>query len=168
MHIRPAERKDASQIAAIGKKAFITAFLNDGNRLEVLEYLDNVYELDYVHERIASPNNRFLILEKEEDVIGFAELNFEIPEAMRGLSCLKLERLYLDPKAIGIGAGAALMKASMELATAEKCDVLWLQVLRSNEHAVRFYEQWGFQVFYRSPAKFKADMEMDLWMSKDI
>jgi ribosomal protein S18 acetylase RimI-like enzyme len=168
MHIRPAEREDASQIAEIGKRAFITAFLNEGNREEVLEYLDKVYALDYVQERIDSPSNRFLVLEKEEVVIGFAEMNFEVPESIQGTSCLKLERLYLDPGQIGKGAGAALMKASIELAKKENCSCLWLQVLRSNEAAVNFYESWGFQIFDRSPAKFKADMELDLWMWSEV
>jgi ribosomal protein S18 acetylase RimI-like enzyme len=168
MHIRPAEREDASQIAEIGKRAFITAFLNDGNREEVLTYLDHVYALEYVQKRIAQADTRFLVIASEELFIGFVELNFEIPERFQGEKCLKLERLYLDPDQIGKGAGAALMKASFDLAKKEKCVCLWLQVLRSNEAAVNFYESWGFQIFDRSPAKFKADMELDLWMWSEV
>jgi ribosomal protein S18 acetylase RimI-like enzyme len=168
MHIRPAEREDASQIAEIGKRAFITAFLNEGNREEVLSYLDHIYGLDYVQKRIAQADIRFIVITSDEVFIGFAELNFEIPDTFKGEKCLKLERLYLDPGQIGKGAGAALMKASIELAKKENCSCLWLQVLRSNEAAVNFYESWGFQIFDRSPAKFKADMELDLWMWSEV
>jgi predicted N-acetyltransferase YhbS len=34
--------------------------------------------------------------------------------------------------------------------------------------ALLFYERWGFEEFHRSPAKFKADKEQDLWMVLEL
>jgi len=164
MHIRTAQTEDLLQIASIGKRSFLAAFLNEGNKEEVIAYVHQVYDPSALKRRFSDAENSFLVAEEEKDVVGFAELNHEKPGHGLSSASLKLERLYLDPDCIGKGYGAALMKECFSRCKEQKSEFLWLQVLRSNKQAITFYEHWGFKEFNRSPAKFKADNELDLWL----
>jgi ribosomal protein S18 acetylase RimI-like enzyme len=168
MLIRQASRKDAARIADIGRRSFIQYFMNEGNAPELLLYVDKVYAPEALEKRMNTARIEFMVVEDEGEVQGFAELEWTCPEQFPSKKYLKLERLYLDPARVGTGAGAKLMKASIGRAKEEGSDGLWLQVLRTNTLAISFYERWGFKEFHRSPAKFKADKEQDLWLVLDL
>ena len=168
MLIRQASTQDAARIADIGRRSFIQYFMNEGNASELLIYVDKIYAPKALEQRMTAENSEFLVADDEGEVQGFAELEWACPELLPAAKCLKLERLYLDPIRVGTGAGALLMKASIERAKATGCSKLWLQVLRTNTLALLFYERWGFEEFHRSPAKFKADKEQDIWMVLEL
>jgi len=59
---------------------------------------------------------------------------------------LYLDDLYVKEKYRGKNIGSLLMKKMMEVAKAENCKRLRLQVLHWNEPAITFYEKNGFTV----------------------
>ena len=59
---------------------------------------------------------------------------------------LYLDDLYVKEKHRGKNIGSLLMKKMMEVAKAENCKRLRLQVLHWNEPAITFYEKNGFTV----------------------
>lgn len=55
----------------------------------------------------------------------------------------------------GIGIGGAMMQALIDAAKETALEQLELEVVSTNERAVRLYERFGFAVFARHPRKLK-------------
>ena len=55
----------------------------------------------------------------------------------------------------GKGVGTAMMHALIEAAKATALEQLELDVVSTNERAIRLYERFGFEVFARHPRKLK-------------
>jgi diamine N-acetyltransferase len=62
-----------------------------------------------------------------------------------GKSAAQLQKIYVLREFIGRKIGAALLGRVLPEA-AVRAPVLWLDVLRENTHALRFYETHGFCV----------------------
>lgn len=62
-----------------------------------------------------------------------------------GISGSKLEALFVDPAAMGKGAGGALMRHALEV-----CRVWRVDVNEGNPEALTFYRKYGFLVRSRS------------------
>lgn len=59
---------------------------------------------------------------------------------------LLLERIYVDPVAIGTGAGHELMLDAQRIAAEDGFDGLWLGTNKQNARALRFYCAHGFEI----------------------
>lgn len=57
---------------------------------------------------------------------------------------LELDWLMVDPRFHGTPVSAALMKAGIDWLGADR--PLWLNVIRHNERAIRFYRKFGFEI----------------------
>ena len=57
---------------------------------------------------------------------------------------LELDWLMVDPRFHGTPVSAALMEAGIEWLGADR--PLWLNVIRHNERAIRFYRKFGFEI----------------------
>ena len=56
----------------------------------------------------------------------------------------ELDWLFVDPGLHGSGLGDALIRSGMDWLGTDK--PMWLNVVRSNERAIRFYERHGFKI----------------------
>lgn len=56
----------------------------------------------------------------------------------------ELDWLMVDPRFHGTGVSAALMEAGMAWLGGDRA--LWLNVIRHNERAIRFYRRFGFEI----------------------
>lgn len=81
---------------------------------------------------------------KDDEIIGMA-LYFFAYYTWVGKS-LYLDDLYVKEKYRGNNVGSLLMQKMMEVAKAENCKRLRLQVLHWNEPAIDFYNKNGFTV----------------------
>ena len=75
------------------------------------------------------------IRDDEKKILGFM-----------GVTGQSLEMLFVHPKAIGTGIGKSLISHAID-----DLNIIKVDVNEDNEHAVRFYERFGFQVIKRSP-----------------
>ncbi len=167
MNLRSAIKEDAKKIAEISRVAFVEAFRNDENAEEVDTYIKGLDE-KYFLSNMVSDSYRFLVVTDDRGVFGFAQMIRKTPPSQEGDVWLKLERLYLDPKRIGTGAGKLLMKGYLDMCLEESISNAWLEVLNTNTRAVRFYEHLGFKTFDTCPGKFKDPLAFDLRMKKSI
>jgi len=168
MDLRIASIADIDVICDIGYKAFREYFESDTNRHELLPYIEIAFSKESIEEEFKAKGNIYLLAEKNGKTIGFARLWEEDAEKLEPNSMIKLERLYLYPDHVGTGAGAFLMKESLNYAANNGYQKMWLQVFRPNKLAISFYKKWGFTEFDISPAKFESDNEIDLWMERDV
>lgn len=86
----------------------------------------------------------FLVAEMNGKVVGIS-LYYPRYSTWNG-RCYYLEDLYVQPVARGVGAGKALLLATVEEAKKAGAGRLDWQVLDWNESAVRFYESLGAHI----------------------
>ncbi len=86
----------------------------------------------------------FLVAESEGKVVGIS-LYYPRYSTWNG-RCYYLEDLYVKPEMRGMGAGKALLLATVEEAKKAGAGRLDWQVLDWNESAVRFYESLGTHI----------------------
>ena len=158
---------DAAEIALLGKTAFQHFFENKNNRNELIDYLKVAFSEKNILKEFGSLNNAFLLAIQKEQIMGFARL-WEEKNLHSPPNSLKMERLYIWPDMVGKGLGAYLMQSSLDYTKRQGFKILWLQVLRPNQRAVKFYHDWGFEIFHESPGKFKGDNEIDYWMKREV
>lgn len=81
---------------------------------------------------------RTIVAELEGKIVGFScyGVNFSGQQEVFGL--------YLLKEAQGLGIGRRLMDAAMQKLDADQPIYLW--VLKGNEHAIGFYEHYGFRL----------------------
>lgn len=81
-----------------------------------------------------------------EEAVGIAFGGFKTNESLK---TLRLGAMSVIPEARGKGVGKALLEAHMALAKEVGCKQIFLEVIISNEGAVRFYEKAGYSVAYQ-------------------
>ncbi len=59
---------------------------------------------------------------------------------------VELRRIYVDADRHSTGVAAELMRTSLEFATREGHDWIWLGTNEANSRALRFYEKFGFRI----------------------
>ena len=65
-------------------------------------------------------------------------------EGVKSFSSFELKRLYIFYRFHGNGLGGALMEEVLSFAKRENSERIWLQVHEANNHAIEFYERFGF------------------------
>lgn len=136
LHIRPAERHDATQILA-----FITELADyEKARHAVVASVEDIERTLFAEHAPA----KSLICLRDGQPIGFAVYFFSYSTWL-GRNGLYLEDLYVSPKHRGSGAGKLLLKHLAREACANQCGRLEWSVLDWNEPAIQFYQSIGAQ-----------------------
>lgn len=88
-------------------------------------------------------NGRLLVLEQDGELAGYAVVGFCFSLEFDGRYAL-LDELYVLPAFQGLGLGKQLMQQAEQLALAEGCRALRLEVNDDNPHARGIYERAGY------------------------
>ncbi len=140
--LRDAGPADASAMADLNVRAWQTAFaglvpqtLLDGQRAEP--------RVRYWQEHLPSqPPERTWVAERSGRVIGLTHLgpsrDPDCPEAA------ELYGMYVEPEAVGTGAGKVLMAAAMDWFHSGPWAEAILWTLPGDHRAARFYRAWGW------------------------
>ena len=132
---------DAAAIARIGRVAFPPTYAESLDAAVI----ETVVAALYTDEAVAAPvcaaaddsRSRFLVVEQDGRIVGFLHYDEAGPEP-------ELHRIYLEPEAIGSGAGSALMNALHASLPPSSPYVLLVAVV--NSRAIAFYERHGLAV----------------------
>jgi GNAT superfamily N-acetyltransferase len=140
--LREARPEDAEAMADLNVRAWQAAFaglvpqaLLDGQRTEP--------RVRYWQEHLPSqPPERTWVVERGGRVVGLAHLgpsrDPNAPEAA------ELYGMYVEPEAVGTGAGKVLMAAAMEWFRSGPWAEAILWTLPGDHRAARFYRSWGW------------------------
>ncbi len=146
LKIRHASSEDVETLAALGASTFRDAYGDKTDAAEMEDYVVANFTPDCLAAQLADESSMFLLAHVGEQPVGYAKLSVGLaPECVRGASPVELSRLYLDPRVIGRGHGAALMRACLAEAERLGAETMWLGVWERNERARRFYFKWGFR-----------------------
>jgi ribosomal protein S18 acetylase RimI-like enzyme len=108
-------------------------------------YLDHTFGVEKIRRRLKRNRNAYWIALVDQLPVGYAKLKLSSPTSLLALPIVaQLQKIYVLKEFLGQGIGRPLLEAVMEHAAAEKVDALWLDVLKENERAIRFYERHGF------------------------
>ncbi|KAE9368439.1 acyl-CoA N-acyltransferase [Stipitochalara longipes BDJ] len=147
--LRPAQPKDAPQIAALGSHVFSASFGYSMPASDLQAYLESAYSIPSVASDIANPKITTIIAcptSSPETVIGFSQLTRGTSEpCLEGCEKLvELQRLYVSPDFHGGGVGRLLVESVENVAREEGLVTMWLGVWEENFRAQRVYERMGF------------------------
>ncbi len=108
---------------------------------------------------LADPSlGRFLLAERDGETIGLANLAYTFTLEVAGRAAW-LDELYVRPEHRGHGIGARLLRKAIELARAEGCRSMELEVERGHERVVSLYRRHRFRARERS--RWWLDLEGD-------
>jgi GNAT superfamily N-acetyltransferase len=169
IEIRPATSKDAWLLAELGARTFHDTFAPDNTEADMAAYLGSAFGPTIQAGELAHPRSVFLIAHADGFPAGYARLRIgDSPACVGGRAPVEIARFYADAPWIGRGVGAALMEASLRLATDKGCDIIWLDVWERNLRALAFYEKWGFAVVGSQNFQLGSDLQNDLLMARTV
>ncbi|MBV8754475.1 MAG: GNAT family N-acetyltransferase [Hyphomicrobiales bacterium] len=92
----------------------------------------------------ASPDNRLLIAELDDAVVGTLQVTFIPGLGRRGATKMLIEEVRVVGPRRGTGIGREMISAAVDLARARGCRSVELGSHKSRTDAHRFYERLGF------------------------
>lgn len=142
--IRPATPADIPALATLAAEAFRAAYVAYDDPTEIEDYVASAFTSEKFR-RILAQNDATLLVATAGDALkGYVQLAPTTPPPCVGPVPVELVRLYLDPRTIGRGYGAALMRAALHAAARGGWRTIWLGLHYRNQRARDFYRRCGF------------------------
>ncbi len=149
VRVREATEKDASDIAAIGRRAFHHAFFGVLD-LSSLTRVAGRFDVATLRREIRESSSRYLLGIWESNLVGFAQLRpGSSPPSMLDGPALELHGLYVAPDWARRGVGSALVRGASAHARDLGFESLWCAALEANRGAVHFFRSRGFRCVRR-------------------
>ena len=148
MQIRKAQSADAEVIALLGRITFRETFgyLFVDHASDLRAYLDRIFAVAKIRHSIEQPENTYWLALIDALPVAYAKLKFPSPAALLPAGGVaQLQKIYVLEEFLGQGIGKPLFASVLEHASSLKVDNLWLDVLKENSRAIRFYERLGFK-----------------------
>ena len=129
-------------------------------------YLEEQFGTNKLEQDLSNNKVQYFIAYEDELPHGFLKLKPGRPMPNDSMeSGLELEKIYLLKEATGEGYGGKMMAFVMDHARDLGEKLVWLDVLKNNDHAVRFYQRHGFAIV--DEVEFSTDkMKIDMWVMK--
>lgn len=137
---RALERTDATQIAELTFRATGATYHADGLRPDEIAFIDRVVRIsaDSVGAAARNPNQHLVAAILDSGLAGF------VIATVHSEDNRELDWLMVDPLFHGSGIASQLMQEGM--AWLGDGRPMWLNVVRHNERAIRFYRKHGFEI----------------------
>ena len=154
--IRTADPADATSVAVLGRITFAETFgppfQNHADDLR--DYLDATFDVAKIERSLAKPENTWWLALRHRLPVGYAKLKCPSPpghgapprqEAAPERHAAQLQKIYVLREFLHAGIGGDLLHPLMRHAAA-RAPLVWLDVLRENTSAIRFYDRHGFSI----------------------
>lgn len=106
-----------------------------------------MYAKDSLKEDLKDPDSRYYFVSYNDETIGILRLLLNNPLPGSGTANgVKLHRIYLDPTILGKGIGRKIMAWVENTFCCGEGSLLWLEVMDSQDPAIRFYKSLGFSI----------------------
>ncbi len=110
-------------------------------------YLSTVYGPEQVEKDLKDQRIPWWLVKQGEETIGMLRL---LPDKVCAdcpeKEAMLLQRIYLDPIVIGQGIGRQVMNFAADFAQSLDKEVLWLEVMDTQDSAIGFYKRMGFEI----------------------
>jgi len=144
--IRRATLADAETLSVISAKTFYDTFTGTCTEEDMQSFLEAYFNLYQVQAELKNVNDFYFLAESAGRVLGylrFMEDYANFPK-MKLWRALELKRIYVVKEFHGSGVAQQLMDFTLDFASRNKYEVVWLGVWEHNIRAQKFYEKYGF------------------------
>lgn len=167
--IRLAGEEDAELIADISRQTFYETFAAQNSKENMDMHMAQYYAREKIAEELADPLCIFFLAYDGDRLAGYAKLNEHVKEESRSLdNPIEIERIYSIKEMIGKRVGKKLMEKCIGIAKEKNKKVIWLGVWETNNRAIEFYKQWGFEKFGEHNFPVGLDPQTDWLMKKEL
>jgi GNAT superfamily N-acetyltransferase len=144
---RTAVEPDALSLSVLATQVFLDTYATQGVRPAVAREVRRYLSEEAFAELLTQPRHSLLIAEREDHLLGFAQLTHGQTHALlpSEARAAELNRLYVQRFFLGHGIGKELLARAEALAGEGGAEILWLTAWTGNAHALRFYETRGYQ-----------------------
>jgi ribosomal protein S18 acetylase RimI-like enzyme len=165
MKIKIAAIDDTTLLCEIGIKTFIETYGNQNTPEDLKKYLEEKFNEKQILDEILTPKTIFLLVELENEIIGYAKMRVNLVENP-DMKSLEIERIYISKDYHGQKYGAMLMQKCIDVALENNYESIWLGVWEHNPKAINFYQKWGFEIFGEHIFQLGDDAQTDFLMKK--
>jgi diamine N-acetyltransferase len=147
LEIRNASPDDAALTALLGRITFRETFgyLFERHESDLRAYLDKTFAVAKFRASLVKPMNTYWLASCAGLPVAYAKLKFPLPTPVLVEPCVALlQKIYVLREFIGQGIGAPLLEVVLNHATCLGAKAVWLNVLKANARAIRFYLDRGF------------------------
>jgi diamine N-acetyltransferase len=167
IHIRIATIEDTDLLCEIGAKTFVETYAHMNTPENMKNYLSEKFNKQQISDEIQTPKTIFLLVELENEAIGFAKMRVNLEENP-DVDSLEIERIYISKQYHGQKYGAMLMQKCIDVALENNYESLWLGVWEHNPKAINFYQKWGFETFGEHIFQLGDEAQTDFLMKKSF
>lgn len=158
INIREATKADLDALRQIGCETYREHFSAIWSLAGMQSFLNQDFSPSSLGRSLESPTNHLWLIASDDSgrVVGFSKVNWSTPAPLTGEVGAELQKIYLLKSEAGRGYGSQLLRFICNRAAEHGERLLWLDVLKINSNAQRFYEGFGFQEIGEIP--FKTDV----------
>lgn len=145
---------DASALSSLAAATFPLACPPHTTPEAIADFIAKNFGVEHFEGYLADPERILLVAELPEadgsHLLGYTMLvggepsDADAGRAVTARPTVELSKVYVLAESHGTGAGAALMRASLDAARAAGAVTVWLGVNEENVRAIAFYERHGF------------------------
>jgi len=169
LFIRLALPEDAALIAKLASETFMETYgeMNTPENMGI--YLETQFSVSKILAELSNHNARFYLVYVNEIPAAFTKLRQDrTPKNLENGLFLEIQRIYVLKEFQGLRIGKTLIEMVKQLAKAEGCKAIWLQVWQKNNKAIRFYQKAGFNVYETASFTLGNDVQQDFLMRYDL
>ena len=158
LYIREATIADLDALRDVGCETYRQHFAQIWSPAGLQAFLDQDFAPSVLQSSLESSDRHLWLIASDEDsrVVGFSKVNWSTPAPITGEMGAELQKIYFLKSAAGLGYGKQLLQFISDRAVQRGERLLWLDVLKSNANAQRFYEAVGFRALGEIP--FSTDL----------
>ncbi|NVZ69443.1 GNAT family N-acetyltransferase [Pseudomonas costantinii] len=147
INIREATKADLNALREVGCTTYREHFSTLWSPAGMQQFLDQDFSPEALNQSLESSGRHLWLIALSESgsVVGFAKINWSVPAPLTGEVGAELQKIYFLKSAAGQGYGKRLLHFIRDLAAQRGERLLWLDVLKTNANARRFYEASGFK-----------------------
>ncbi len=149
IRIRLFERKDASQLVEVARKACYYTYKEILTEQEIKNFIERNYNEKNLLEG-NNANNSFWVAEDNGKIIGYLQIGIKEEE-------MRLWRLYLDPSYIGKGIGSMLLSEAEKFMIKKGIRRYALEIHPKIEAKFNFYPKKSFYKILKEEVEGNSD-----------
>jgi ribosomal protein S18 acetylase RimI-like enzyme len=147
MQIRTAALDDLATLQALGRETYREHFASLWSAQGIEDFLDQDFSSEALAKTLDCPQRHqwLIAFDRNASPVGFSKVNWSHAEPTTGIVGAELQKIYVRASSVGAGFGQALLELTVQRAKEQGESCIWLDVLKSNLKARRFYERLGFR-----------------------
>jgi GNAT superfamily N-acetyltransferase len=173
-HITPAGSDDAVELAEVAAQTFPLACPPAASAGNIASFIEANLSSNRFNEYLSDPDRAIATARRGGRIVGYAMLvrgvsdHAGVQRAVQIRPAAELSKMYVVPDLHSRGAGAALMKRMLAVATDWGLRCVWLGVNRENQRAQRFYLKSGFTIAGTRTFQLGTEVESDYVMIREL